>query len=208
MLHTNTLPEHSLELLKKLAPVLASRGFYLAGGTALALRFGHRISVDLDFFSPDSFQTESLVSVLEDTAGEPCRVFQKTAGSLSVTVAETKIELFHYTSPLLAETEIHQGVNMASLADNGAMKLSALTNRGSKKDFYDISRLLDVEPLNYWLEKFQEKYPNSDIFMVLKSLTWFDDAEAEPDPRLLDGQTWSSVKSRLTSAVAQLNGEA
>ena len=92
MLHTNTLPEHSLELLKKLAPVLASRGFYLAGGTALALRFGHRISVDLDFFSPDSFQTESLVSVLEDTAGEPCRVFQKTAGSLSVTVAETKLK--------------------------------------------------------------------------------------------------------------------
>ena len=96
MLHTNTLPEHSLELLKKLAPVLASRGFYLAGGTALALRFGHRISVDLDFFSPNPFQTESLVSVLEDTAGESARVFQQTTGSLSVTITDTKIELFHY----------------------------------------------------------------------------------------------------------------
>jgi len=145
--------------------------------------------------------------VLVDAAGESARVFQQTTGSLSVTIAGTKIELFHYIYPLLSETEMHQGVTMASLADNGAMKLSALTNRGSKKDFYDISRLLDIEPLNYWLGKFQEKYPNSDLFMVLKSLTWFDDAEAEPEPLLLDGQSWSSVKSKLTSAIAQLNGD-
>ncbi len=112
------------------------------------------------------------------------------------TLPEHSLELLKHLAP-----------DLASLADNGAMKLSALTNRGSKKDFYDIFRLLDVEPLNYWLGKFQDKYPNTDIFMVLKSLTWFDDADAEPEPLLLDGQTWSSVKSKLTSAVAQLDGE-
>lgn len=205
MLQATTLPKSSLELLKKLSPAFSKQGFYLAGGTALALRFGHRISVDLDFFTEQSFDPDSLLVLIEEMGGVgEVHIFQKTKGSLCLTVAETKIECFYYPYALLKPTEDVDGVTLASVIDNGVMKLSALTNRGSKKDFCDISIMLGVHSLSEWIGYYHKKFPQSDVFMLTKSLTWFDDAEEEPDPQFLNGQTWNEVKTRVSDAVAQL----
>lgn len=197
MLHTNVVPSHTLELLKAVSAPLADSGFYLAGGTALALRLGHRVSVDLDFFAASEFDPDVELSKLEAIAGEKAFVLNRTKGSICLTLQETKVELLRYRYPLLEPLEQHEGVFLASLPDNLAMKLSALVGRGSKKDFVDIAASLDRVSLDEMLGWFSRKFPNAETFMVLKSLAWFGDAEEEPDPRFLDGQTWDAVKARV-----------
>jgi len=205
MLQTTTLPKHALGLLKLLSPALAQEKFYLAGGTALALRLGHRISIDLDFFSPDSFDPDQLLIKLESLSQSPIHIFQKTSGSLCLEIQKAKVEFFHYPYPQLEPTETMEGVTLASLADNGTMKLSALVNRGTKKDFWDMAALLEIYPLSKWISLYQEKFPNSDTFMLTKSLIWFDDAENDPDPKTLNKQTWSHVKSMISKAVVEFD---
>ena len=202
MLHTEVLPDHSLELLKIISPILTKEGFYLAGGTALALQRGHRISVDLDFFSEDAFDPNALARLLGKVTASSPTIIQQTSGSLCMALADTKVELLHYPYPHIIPPTTIAGILLASLADITAMKLSAATNRGSKKDFIDIATLLDSFSLHEMLSFHQIKFPSTDIFTVIKSLTYFDDAEQEPQPRLLDHQTWENVKIRLLQAVA------
>ncbi|NOY00171.1 MAG: nucleotidyl transferase AbiEii/AbiGii toxin family protein [Verrucomicrobia bacterium] len=204
MLHPEVLPDHSLALLKNLSSQLEKSGFYLAGGTALALRLGHRVSIDLDFFSEQPFDSAEMLTRLEAASRSELVISQQTSGSLCATVDGTKVEFFHYPYPLLVDVETLEGVRFCSLADNGAMKMSAMTNRGSKKDFIDMVALLEIDPLGIWLDHFGNKYPRTDIFTVIKSLTWFEEAEMEPDPTLLHQQTWELVKRKITDAVASL----
>lgn len=203
MLYESVVPSHSLELLKLLSPQLAKHGFYLAGGTALALRLGHRESIDLDFFSAIPFEPDRIVSELAKLTGQLPRIFQKTEGSLSMTLCETKVELLLYQYPELAFVDRINGITLASLADNGAMKLSALTARGSKKDFIDVSALLQVTSLPEMTDWFERKYPNAGSFMLYKSLTWFEDAEEEPDPKILNGESWEEVKRKIVRQLAK-----
>ena len=91
-------------------------------------------------------------------------------------------------------------LKLASLPDNVAMKLSALVGRGSKKDFVDVAALLETIDLSQMLDWYQRKYLDSDPFLVMKSFTWFDDAEAEPDPVFLKSQNWKQVKELILKA--------
>ncbi len=84
------------------------------------------------------------------------------------------------------------------------MKLNAIANRGSKKDFYDMAELLQHYPLSAMLGFFSRKYPNTDPFAVVRSLSFFEEAEQEPDPILMLGQTWETVKRIITGAVCEL----
>ena len=101
MLQEQAVPERTLGLLKELSPQLAEHGFYLAGGTALALRLGHRLSIDLDFFSAEPFGPEALLKIIEGIADTTPSVLAQTKGSLSLVIDETKVEFLHYEHPLL-----------------------------------------------------------------------------------------------------------
>jgi predicted nucleotidyltransferase component of viral defense system len=202
MLQEQVIPEHSLVLLREISPVLADEGFYLAGGTALALRLGHRVSVDLDFFRKEAFDPSEILSLLKGIAGDELRIVQQTGGSLCLFMKETKVEVFHYSDSLLSPVEVIDGVTLSSMRDNVAMKLSAVMNRGTQKDFVDVASLLDEYSLEVMLAWFTEKYPQSEILMVLKSLSWFNDAEAEPDPAFLKGQDWEGVKIKILRELA------
>jgi hypothetical protein len=90
------------------------------------------------------------------------------------------------------------------LPDLVAMKLNAIANRGSKKDFFDFAELLDHYPIQQMLGFFSKKYPSTDPFTVIRSLAWFEDAEQEPDPVALAGLTWKEAKARARDAVAGL----
>lgn len=96
------------------------------------------------------------------------------------------------------------GVTLVSLPDLAAMKLNAIANRGSKKDFFDLTEFLDQLPLQRMIGFFERKYPATDPFTVIRSLAWFEDAEMEPDPVSLRGVTWDRVKARVSEAVAGL----
>jgi predicted nucleotidyltransferase component of viral defense system len=188
-------------LLERLLAQAALEDFALGGGTSLALRFGHRMSVDLDFFTEREFSPEDM---LGDPALDGATVINRAANSLILDVGGVKLDLLRHAYRQLEPTERINGVPLVSLPDMAAMKLNAIANRGSKKDFYDLSELLGHFTIRQMIDFFTLKYPATDPFAVIRSLAWFEDGEMEPDPVPLKGQDWGSVKNRVLEAVAEL----
>jgi hypothetical protein len=201
MLHFNAVPPGVSRLLKQLASRPCLSGFHLAGGTSLALRFGHRLSVDLDYFSTATFDPEQLYL---DLALSESKVVARSTGTLTLDASGTKLDFLRHAYPLVAEPEDLEGIRLLSVSDVGAMKLNAIANRGSKKDFFDLCELMKHHSLQGLLECFERKYPSSDRFIVLRSLAWFEDADLEPDPVSLVGVTWPAAKELVISALRSL----
>lgn len=200
MLHFETLPDGTLGLLKDLTSHPALQQFSLVGGTALALRFGHRRSIDFDFFTPESFDVEALA----DTLGRELAGFQTTGmnkNGLNGLVDGLKIDFVTYRYPLLAPTCSEDGIRMFSLEDIVGMKLSAITNRGARKDFYDLHALIQHLGVERLIEIYQQKYPSHDPMIVFRSMIYFDDAEDDNDPELLMEQDWGQVKESIREAL-------
>ncbi len=200
MLHRKSVPKHTLELLGNLSAPSQELGFYLAGGTALSLRLGHRISVDLDFFKYGEFSVEEVIDMVQTYASK-VKVIQRSAFSVAMIADNTKVEYLRYDYGHLSEVEEVDSLFLCSFIDNALMKLSAVTGRGAKKDFADLAQILKVISLSELLQKFSIKYSNLDLFMVLKSLTWFEDAELDPDPEWLIDEDWDQVKKTISRAV-------
>ncbi|MES2923241.1 MAG: nucleotidyl transferase AbiEii/AbiGii toxin family protein [Verrucomicrobiota bacterium] len=201
MLRFDAVPEFVTNLLARLAPLDVLQDFALGGGTSLALRFGHRWSVDLDFFTTSEFSPEEL---FEKLALDRATVTGRAPNSLTVDADGVKLDLLRHAYPTLEPAERIDGVLLVSLPDLAAMKLNAIANRGAKKDFYDLAELLEHFTLQQMIGFFAEKYPSTDPFTAIRSLAWFEDAEQEPDPVSLDGLSWSRVKAKTREAVASL----
>lgn len=161
------------------------------------------MSVDLDFFTTRAFDPLELVR--QEWFPTPHTVLQRTAGSLAIDSCGVKVEFLLDSYPLLEVVEFVEGLPLLSLEDVIAMKLNAIANRGSRKDFFDLDRILQEYPLASCLDLFDRKYPNTDRFVVIRSLAWFDDAEQEPDPIVPDGPTWPEVKLHITDALKDLS---
>ena len=201
MLRFDAVPQSVRELLVRLASHEALQNFALGGGTSLALRLGHRWSVDLDFFTVGKFSSEDLFSEL---ALDLATVIGRADNSLTVDVGGVKLDLLRHAYKTLEPADCIDGVTLVSLPDLAAMKLNAIANRGSKKDFFDLAELLGHFTIQEMIGFFTDKYPSTDPFTVIRSLAWFEDAELEPDPIALAGQTWIKVKDRARDAVAGL----
>ena len=201
MLHTATVPVNLLKVLTDIQENTTSAGFALAGGTSLALRLGHRLSVDLDFFTLDPFDPATLAHHL---GSGPESITGQAEGTLQLRINDVKVEFLKHSYPRLANNDLIENVNMWSLEDVAAMKLNAISNRGSKKDFYDIAALLEHFPLQTMIGHYQAKYHPSTILMVIRSLAWFDDADAEPDPISLRNDTWPDVMTKISAAIRTL----
>lgn len=201
MLHLSAVPLNLLQVLTAIQEKTSAAGFALAGGTSLALRFGHRLSVDLDFFSSAHFEPATLAEYLDIG---PDSITGQAAGTLQLRINNVKVEFLKHTYPELAVVDLIQGVRMWSLEDVAAMKLNAISNRGCKKDFYDVAALLDNFPLSSMIRLYQAKYRPASLMMVIRSLSWFDDADMEPDPISLRGDTWLAVIEKISVAIRSL----
>ena len=201
MLQYHAIPVVVRQVMETLAPQLLATGFSLAGGTSLALRCGHRVSVDLDFFTTEEFDAESLLRHLDVN---PEYVMDRATGTLQLFLQGVKIDFLRHAYPLLEMPVMLDGIRMWSLPDVAAMKLNAITNRGSKKDFFDLQMLLENHALPELLDSYCRKYSVSNRFMVIRSIAWFDDAENEPDPESLANLSWPAIKARISAAVATL----
>jgi hypothetical protein len=188
-------------VLAELQEKASGMGFALAGGTSLALRFGHRVSVDLDFFTGDNTEPADWLKYLK--VG-PEAITGIAEGTLQLVVHGIKVEFLRHAYPILSEPETIDQVKMWSIQDVAAMKLNAIANRGSKKDFCDLAALLDRIPLDTMIGYYKAKYQPYSLLMVIRSLAWFDDAESEPDPILLGGHSWSAIKERVSTAIRLL----
>ncbi len=200
MLHFETLPDGSLGLLKDLTKHPALQQFSLVGGTALALRFGHRRSIDFDFFTPEPFDVESLADILSRVVSGFETTGMNKVG-LNATIDGLKVDFVTYRYPLLAQPETQDGIRMFSLPDIVGMKLSAITNRGARKDFYDLHALIQHLGVDALIDIYRQKYPSHDPMIVLRSMIYFDDAEDDNDPELLMAQDWEDVKETICAAV-------
>ena len=96
------------------------------------------------------------------------------------------------------------GVRLAGIKDIGAMKVNAITNRGTRKDFVDLARLLDEYPLKDIFEWYQKKYPQANPALALRSLSYFVDAEMMPMPKMLIDFDWEAAKDKIRSSVRDL----
>jgi predicted nucleotidyltransferase component of viral defense system len=172
-----------------------TRAFYLAGGSALALHLGHRISVDLDFFTPRSFDAAKLVEQLS-SAGDFVQD-QRKKDTLLGTFDQVKISFFRYTYPLIEKNAVTLDTKIASVADIGAMKLDAIGTRGRKRDFIDLYFICRAgHSPEQVLEWYQRKFKGYQVNLThyIKALTYFEEAEADPMPRMLKRVSWDRVK--------------
>jgi hypothetical protein len=201
MLHTSAVPASLIDVLTAIQPKATEAGFALAGGTSLALRFGHRLSVDLDFFTTSSFEP----SRLSQTLGVgPESIIGQADGTLQLRIQDVKIEFLRHAYPPLAPIDLLGQFHLWSLPDVVAMKLNAISNRGSKKDFYDLAALLDHFTLSEMLDHYRAKYQPASLMMCIRSLAWFADADAEPDPVSLRNEPWIAVKDKISTAIRTL----
>lgn len=195
MLQYKTIDPATLELLKHLLQKEIFKDLRLVGGTALALQYGHRKSIDIDLFG--SFEADEFTIAGElRTIGEVI-VLKKTPRIYIYSVNGVKLDIVNYPYPWIEELIEQDELRLAHAKDIGAMKLAAITGRGTKKDFFDLYFLLKKYSLEELLHFYDQKYSDGSEFLVLKSLIYFEDAESDPDPVMLIPVSWSKVKKRI-----------
>jgi len=202
-MYTQTLPPKTAKLLRlftqKKPDFLSS--FYLSGGTALSLQLGHRESEDLDFFCKEQFVPELVEQQLHifGTLSET----ELAKGTVNTYLDGVKLQFLEYPYRLLKPFVIWEEIPLSSIEDIACTKLQTVGMRGSKKDFIDLYFLLQHASLNTLLDDTKKKYAESDYSEthILKSLVYFDDADAQPMPRMHKDVSWEQVKKTIIEAV-------
>jgi len=202
--HWEALTPAAWEAFKLLSRFDFIDGYYLAGGTGLALHFGHRISVDLDLFSarPDAVnpvERSAMRTVFDDPSLSIVYDQDSTfvANWQGVGISFFRLNLY----PSVTPTRLLDGVPLASVDEIGAMKLAAIIDRGTRKDLIDLYFILQQVSLEHIFEIAAIKYAKIGTLAVsaTRALAYFDEAEALPMPRMLDKTSWPKMKKFLNT---------
>jgi len=199
-MRADVMPPDQQALLRRLGPFAMRHGFYLGGGTAVAIQLGHRRSVDLDWFTGDRLEDPLRLAATLREAGFAVEVESQEAGTLHGEADGVRLSFLEYRYPLVRPCVPWPAYEcpLASMEDLACMKLSAIAGRGAKKDFLDLYAIGKQHLiLPRMLDLYQEKFQTSDIGHVLFSLTFFDDAEAEAMPEMLWDVEWAHVRRTI-----------
>lgn len=191
------------DLIDKIAGQISS--FYLAGGTGLALQLGHRVSEDLEFFSEESFDAEEIEAVIA-----PEKVISVRLQTIHCVKDGIRLSFLFYDVPLCYPMQIWRGLHVAAWQDIVAEKIKAVSQRGSKKDFWDVYSVIALrssidEVGALFLERF--KGTGINLYHVVKSMVYFEDADKEPDPVLLANgkkSDWERIKQFFEANIKEL----
>jgi hypothetical protein len=197
MLFYNALDASTLELLKVLQKIPDFNNLRLVGGTSLALQYGHRKSIDIDLFGSlliDEFD----ISKNLDNIGNVIRL-NNSRNIHICTINGIKVDLVNYHYPWLDEVIDIDNLKLASTKDIAAMKISAITGRGTRKDFIDLYFLLQEFSLQQIFEYYQRKYHDGSLFLALKSLSYFEDADTDESPVMLQPIEWTYIKDFIVN---------
>ena len=200
------LSPESWDLVRRLVAGGHLDSWTLAGGTGLALQLGHRYSEDLDFFRTPVFESEILLSRLSEVG--PVAVQSRSSGTLHLVLEGLRVSFLAMEAPLLFAGTPYRGLVLADPRDIAVMKLVAIGSRGSRKDFVDLFFYLQAGgSLEAMLELTRRRFEKIDFneYHLLKSLVFFDDAEAEPMPRMLREVSWQAIKETITAEVQRLS---
>lgn len=200
MLSIQTVYPNTLELLKSLAsqPELAQTR--LVGGTALALQYGHRQSIDLDFFGILPEDKEELVEMTKRVGN--VLVTNRSKMILQTVINQIKVDFVDYSRyKWIDEPVMGDGFVLASDKDIAAMKVNAIIGRGTRKDFIDLYVLLQHYSLLEIMAFYKQKYPEFSEYRALLSMTYFEDAEMQDMPKMFIDTSWDTMKSTIIEAV-------
>jgi len=184
--------------------------FYLAGGTALALRMGHRRSMDLDFFSEtDEVHAHTRQELINSFSTRNAQIIENVDGNLLLLADGLPVGFFSYGYPLLEPVQKVENIGLASLLDIGLMKLDAVIGRGSRKDFFDLYVISQQIPLPKLLSAGERKYPQVRDFplMALEGLLQFDNADRDLQPEMLADLPWENVRRFFVEQGKLLGGD-
>jgi len=202
MLHYTTIEPRTLQLLKQLQSEPIFSGCRLVGGTALALQLGHRNSVDLDLFGSIAASSEEIREIL--SAGHQINIIKESKNINIYVVDGVKVDIVNYRYGWLEDAVKDDIIVLASISDIAAMKIAAIIGRGTKKDFIDLFFLLRTFSLQQILDLYMQKYPDGSMFIAMKSLTYFEDAESDPMPKMFENVSWETVKESIRNSVVNL----
>lgn len=197
-MNPKVLPTEAWAVVRKLDTAGMLPSWVLAGGTGLALQLGHRVSIDLDFLAEEDIDGDALRSALARLGS--LEVQAQDANTLHVLLDGVRLSYSRSEAPFLFPTIPYRGLRLADARDIAAMKIVAIGGRGSRKDFVDryafltaggdFAALREILRRRYASTSFNEMH-------LLRSLVYFEDAEAEPMPRMLHQVEWSEIRSRL-----------
>ena len=191
---------------RALLPTLARlkrEGFYLAGGTGLALQLKHRQSLDFGFYTPGEFDPQQLYANLAANV-RTASLVRTADGTLISRLNGVECSAFRHRYPLLKPLVVNEYLAVASVEDIAAMKLAAIIQRGAKRDFFDLCVLLKRFELKKLLALTRKKYPGMNEYIILQALTYFDEADRDPEGMRLKPvkpMAWADVKRRIEQAV-------
>lgn len=204
-MYLSILAPKQIQFLKKLQ-FLKKYGFYLAGGTALALQIGHKTSLDFDFYTEKKFDNKKLLREIEKHF-KKTKLIQIDEETLIVKIDGKETSFFYYPYrlifPPIKEKELPP---IASKEDIAAMKLIAIIQRSTKRDFIDIYFLIKEFGLKKIFEIAKKKYPSFDYYLALRALTYFTEAEKEKTKRnftFLKPVNWTEIKKFLIKTVSE-----
>jgi predicted nucleotidyltransferase component of viral defense system len=171
--------------------------FFLAGGTALALQIGHRISLDLDLFTQASFTENEMLSNLEERY--QFQMDFQAKNTLKGSIREVKVDLIAHNYPLVKPLIEPDGIRMAAVEDIAAMKLNAIIGNGTRlKDFIDIAYLSSSLTVSQMIDAYEKKYATRNPAMVIKALDYHKDINLNEPVEMLAGKyKWEDTKKRL-----------
>ena len=203
MLHFESLKGNTLDILKGLMAIPELNILNLAGGTALSLRYGHRVSYDLDLFSSGDFDNRIVIQAIKTRY--PSYQVQNSNNKAGVFgfIDDIKLDIVrHADFKIIAPVELMESIRFLSDADIAAMKIFAILERAKKKDLYDISLLLDKYGMEKIIQWYFSKYPdNMMLIFVPTALQYFVDTEIDKTPESLVRQTWDQVKKNISKHV-------
>jgi hypothetical protein len=198
MLHKETVTAATLDLIRKLQSDPIFETFCLVGGTALSLQIGHRKSIDIDFFSKTTFETETLIEHLEKQYGFLLQYSHRN--TVKGFIDGILIDLLQHDYPYINEPILLDGIKMLSKQDIAAFKVNAITGSGTRtKDFVDVYFLLKEFSFAQIVGFYSQKYGQRNEFHAVKSLTYFEDLDLSDWPNLVleKNLTIKKVKSTL-----------
>jgi len=181
------------------------KNFSLVGGTALALKFGHRKSIDLDLFSNEKINQQTIIIALkknfkQDFYYEPSKI----TFAVFCKIQNIKVDIVYYPHPVLKKPKLIENLKLYSNQDIAAMKVNAILGRGAKKDFFDMAELLNHYTLKEIINWHKEKYPSQMLMISIpNALVYFTDAEQSLEPVVLKHQTWEGVKKFIQKKVRE-----
>ncbi len=202
MLFPNAVTAEILGLIKSLQQKEYLKYFRLAGGTALALYWGHRKSIDIDLFCDSSFDAAHLLEeIQQDFIFD---LFLTAPNTLKGSINNIKVDFIAHRYPNIGSPVVLEGMKLLHENDILAMKLNAISISGQRsKDFIDIWYAFKKYEISEMIDFYMGKYNQPQASHVLKSLIFFDDVDLADWPELIKdpGLKWEDIKKDIEKNV-------